>query len=91
MPNLQHQVAKIMVSNTISALKSKYKIIIYEGECFKQAWYNGTLTDTAEQVKDKLELAIKHYPGKDLFIATFESDETSPTQFAFVVVIPLNN
>ncbi|MBC3864306.1 hypothetical protein H8K32_19575 [Undibacterium jejuense] len=64
--------------------------MIYEGEGFKQAWYNGTLTDTPEQVKDKLELALKHYFTKDLFISTFESDETSPYQFTYIIVIPIH-
>ena len=48
------------ISSTIAALKIRYGIIISEGENFKQAWYNSRLTDTDEQFKDKIELAVKH-------------------------------
>lgn len=75
---------------TINEFKSRYAINIVEGESFKQAYYNNRLTDTKERVKDKIELAVKHYPGEDLSIGTYESDETSPKQFAFAVVIPLH-
>ncbi|WP_443114108.1 hypothetical protein [Herbaspirillum seropedicae] len=70
-------------------LKSKYAISISEGESFKQAVYNGRLTDTAEQLQEKIELAAKHYHGKDLLIGTYESDETSPRPFAYAVVVPV--
>jgi len=72
----------------IHDLKTKYGIQIHEGEPFKQACYNGRLTETREQVKDKIDLAVKHFPGQDLVIGTYESDETSPEPFVFVVVTP---
>jgi len=70
-------------------LKNKYGISIIEGENFKQAMYNGRLTDSQGQLREKIELCAKHYPGTDLLIGTYESDETSPGPFAYAVVIPL--
>lgn len=70
-------------------LKKKHGIRISEGEPFKQALYNGRLTETPEQVRDKIELAIKHFQGMDLLIGTYESDETSPKHFAYTVVMPV--
>jgi len=73
----------------INDLKKKYGISIFEGENFKQAMYNSRLTDSQEQLREKIELGAKHYPEKDLLIGTFESDETSPEPFAYAVVIPV--
>ncbi|MFZ6770348.1 hypothetical protein ACO0LM_25110 [Undibacterium sp. Di26W] len=74
----------------IYELKNKYGISITEGENFKQAMYNGRLTDSEEQLREKIELGAKHYPGKDLLIGTYESDETSPALFAYAVIIPVH-
>jgi len=75
----------------INDLRSKLAVQIHEGESFKQAFYNGLLTDSEIEVRDKIELAAKHHPGKDLAIAIFESDEGSPSQFAFAVVMPASD
>jgi len=75
--------------STIVGIKNKYDIEISEGENFKQAYYNGRLTDNEDQVKEKIELAIKHYPNKNLIISTYESDEYSPVDFAFAVIMPV--
>ena len=72
----------------IAELKDKYGIEIIEGERFKQALYNGRLTDTQDQLRDKIEFAITHYPKKDIVITTCESDETSPEPFAYAVITP---
>jgi len=72
----------------IYELKARHGISISEGENFKQALYNDKLTDSKEQLSDKIELAIKHYPGKDLIIGTYDSDDTSPEPFAYAVVMP---
>lgn len=74
----------------IHDLKAKFGIEIHEGENFKQACYNGKITDTADQLKDKIELAMKHYPGQDLIISTYSSDDTLPSSFAYSVVVPVN-
>jgi hypothetical protein len=78
---------KNMIS-MISDLKKKHGVCISEGELFKQALYNGRLRETSEQVRDKIELAVKHYQGKDLLIGTYESDVTSTNAFVYVVVTP---
>jgi hypothetical protein len=80
-----------MISSIIEKLEAKHNISISEGEPFKQAHYNNKLTDSPEQVRDKIELAIKHYTGKNLLIETCESDETSPTPFVYAVVIPVHD
>ena len=77
--------------SVIYELKGTHGISIFEGENFKQAFYNGKLTDSPDQLRDKIELAIKHYPGRDLIIGTYESDETSPAPFAYAVVLPVHD
>lgn len=72
----------------IDDMRTEYQIIIVESEPFKQAYYNGNLSDTEEHMRDKIELAIKHYPGRHLQISTYESDKSSMKPFAFGVVIP---
>jgi hypothetical protein len=67
----------------------QHSIRIHEGESFKQALYNGRLSDSEDELRDKIALAAKHYAGRDLLISTYESDETSPRQFAFAVVMPV--
>lgn len=73
----------------IHELKTLHGISVHEGESFKQAMYSGRLTDTREQLRDKIELARRHYPGRDLIIGTHESDETSPEPFAYAVIVPV--
>lgn len=64
------------------------KVVIHEGEGFKQAWYNGKLSESDEIIIDKLNLAMKHYPDKELSISIYESDESSHIPFVYTVIIP---
>ncbi|WP_334326180.1 hypothetical protein [Gilliamella apicola] len=70
-------------------IENKYGIKINEGESFKQAYYSGKITDSVSCILDKIELTIKHYSSKDVILTTYESDETSPYIFCFVVVSPI--
>lgn len=70
-------------------IEQKYNVRVHEGENFKQALYNGRMTDSDECIIDKIELVLKHYPDKkNLTLSTYESDETSEVQFCYAVVIP---
>jgi len=76
------------MNNVVAAIaefKKKYDVNIFEGEDFKQAYYNDRLTETVEQLVDKMELAMKHFPKKDLSIGLYETDD----QLAFSVVTPV--
>jgi hypothetical protein len=73
----------------IHDLRTQYAIQIHEGESFKQAMYNGRLSDTDDELRDKIALAVKHHPGKDLAVSIYESDESSPLPFAYAVVMPV--
>lgn len=55
---------------------------IHEGESFKQAVYNGKMTDSENCIIDKIELILKHYPdSQDISLSTYQSDETSDNAF----------
>lgn len=73
---------------TLSEFLALSKVKIHEGEGFKQAWYNGRLTESNEIIIDKLKLAMKHYPNSELSLSIYESDEGSYKPFAYTVVIP---
>lgn len=45
---------------------------------FKQALYNGRLSDSDDELRHKIALAVKHNPGTDLAFSTYESDGSSP-------------
>jgi len=70
-------------------LESTHRIRLHEGESFKQALYNGKMTDSEDCIIDKIELVIKHYPdSKDISLSTYSSDETSDETFCYAVAIP---
>lgn len=70
-------------------IERKYQIKLHEGENFKQALYNGKMTDSNDCIIDKIELVMKHYPdSKDLMLSTYSSDETSEIVFCYTVVVP---
>jgi len=70
-------------------IEQKYNVRLHEGENFKQALYNGRMTDSNDCIIDKIELALKHYPDKkNLTLSTYESDETSEVPFCYAVVVP---
>lgn len=70
-------------------IESKYQIKLHEGENFKQAVYNGKMTDSENCIIDKIELILKHYPdSQDISLSTYESDETSDDSFCYAVVLP---
>ena len=70
-------------------VESKYKIKLHEGESFKQAVYNGKMTDSEDCIIDKIELILKHYPdSQDISLSTYQSDETSADAFCYAVVLP---
>ena len=70
-------------------IKSKYNIALYEGENFKQALYNGKMTDSEDCIIDKIELTLKHYPdSNDIQLSTYQSDDTSEITFCYAVVVP---
>lgn len=72
-------------------IKSKYNIALYEGENFKQALYNGKMTDSADCIVDKIELTLKHYPNSTgINLSTYQSDETSSGEFCYVVALPVD-
>ena len=82
MPGL---ISEITMSSMLIAMNEGHNVRIYEGERFKQAWYNNRLNDTPAQVADKIGLAIKHYPGQDLWIGLYEGDLRP---FSYAVVFP---
>ena len=70
-------------------IESKYQIKLHEGENFKQAVYNGKMTDSEDCIIDKIELVLKHYPdSQDVYLSTYQSDETSNEEFCYAVVLP---
>lgn len=70
-------------------IENKYDVRLHWGESFKQAAYNKRMTDSLECIIDKIELVIKHYPNsKNITLSTYESDETSYSDFCYAVVIP---
>lgn len=75
--------------SSLANIESKYNIVLYEGENFKQAVYNGKMTDSTECIIDKIELTLKHYPdSKDIQLSTYQSDDTSEITFCYAVVVP---
>jgi len=77
------------IFSRLSEIESKYKITLHEGENFKQALYNGKMTDSADCIIDKIELILKHYPdSKALVLSTYSSDEVSDYTFCYAVVAP---
>ncbi|EJF7712266.1 hypothetical protein M8697_002501 [Providencia rettgeri] len=77
------------IFSKIKEVENKHNIKIHEGENFKQALYNGHISDTDDYIIDKIELATKHYPNLDLALSTYESDNSSPRQFCYTIVIPI--
>ncbi len=73
---------------TLSGFLATSKVRIHEGEGFKQAWYNGKLSESNEIIIDKLKLAMQHYPDSELSISIYKSDEGSDRPFAYTVIIP---
>ncbi|MDM1762617.1 MULTISPECIES: hypothetical protein [unclassified Acinetobacter] len=72
-------------------IKSKYNITLYEGENFKQALYNGKMTDSADCIIEKIELTLKHYPNSTgIGLSTYQSDETSSGEFCYAVALPVD-
>ncbi|MPS95737.1 hypothetical protein [Comamonas sp.] len=70
-------------------IQQKYQVRLHEGENFKQALYNGRMTDSNDCIIDKIELVIKHYPDhKDILLSTYESDDSSEIPFCYAVVVP---
>lgn len=70
-------------------IESKYKIKLHEGESFKQAVYNGKMTDSEDCIFDKIELILKHYPdSQNISLSTYQSDETSDNAFCYAVILP---
>lgn len=77
------------IFSKLREIESKYKIRLHEGENFKQAMYNGKMTDSEECIIDKIELILKHYPNsQDISLSTYQSDDTSDDLFCYVVVLP---
>ena len=75
--------------SSLANIESKYNIVLYEGEGFKQAVYNGKMTDSTECIIDKIELTLKHYPNsKGIGLSTYSSDETSDYEFCYTVALP---
>lgn len=71
-------------------IKNKYGITLYEGENFKQALYNGKMTDSTDCIIEKIELTLKYYPeSKGIALSTYQSDETSDSEFCYVVALPV--
>lgn len=78
------------ILSRLEDLKKKHGVILHEGEPFKQAVYNGYITDSDDFIADKVELAIKHHPNiKEFFLGTYDSDSGSHKEFHHVVVIPV--
>lgn len=70
-------------------IESKYKIKLHEGESFKQAVYNGKMTDSEDCIIDKIELILKYYPdSQNISLSTYQSDKTSDDAFCYAVVLP---
>ena len=79
------------IISRLAEVKLKYNITLYEGEGFKQALYNGRLTDSADCIIDKIELTLKHYPNSSgVNLSTYESDDTSNSEFCYVVAQPVD-
>jgi len=73
----------------IHDLSMQHAVRIHEGESFKQAIYSGRLSDSEAEFRSKIELAVKHHPGKDLAVSVYESDESSAEPFSYAVVMPV--
>lgn len=70
-------------------IEQKHKVRLHEGEGFKQALYNGKMSDSEDCIIDKIELILKHYPdSQDISLSTYQSDETSADAFCYAVVLP---
>ncbi|MEN2751998.1 hypothetical protein AAIR29_10175 [Psychrobacter sp. FBL11] len=77
------------IFSKLREIESKYKIKLHESESFKQAVYNGEMTDSEDCIIDKIELILKHYPdSQDISLSTYQSDETSDDEFCYAVVLP---
>ena len=77
------------IFSKLSEIESKYQITLHEGENFKQALYNGKMTDSEDCIIDKIELTLKHYPNsKGIGLSTYSSDETSSCEFCYAVALP---
>lgn len=78
------------ILSRLENLKKKHEVVLHEGESFKQAIYNGYMTDSDDFIIDKIELAIKHYPNvKEFALGIYDSDSESPKEFHHVVVVPV--
>lgn len=70
-------------------IESKNNVKLHEGEDFKQAVYNGKMTDSEDCIVDKIELILKHYPNsQNISLSIYQSDETSSDKFCYAVVLP---
>lgn len=70
-------------------IESKHNVKLHEGEGFKQALYNGHMTDSEDCIMDKIEVILKHYPdSQNISLSTYQSDETSSNTFCYAVVLP---
>lgn len=79
------------IFSRLSEIESKYEIMLHEGENFKQALYNGKMTDSEDCIIDKIELTLKHYPhSKGIGLSTYSSDETSSNEFCYAVALPVD-
>lgn len=77
--------------SSFADIKSKYNITLYEGENFKQAIYNGKMTDSTDCIIDKIKLTLKYYPNsKGIGLSTYSSDETSSSEFCYAVALPVD-
>lgn len=77
------------IFSKLSEIQTKHGIRLHEGEDFKQAVYHGQMTDSEDCIIDKIELTLKHYPdSKNISLSTYQSDETSDSNFCYAVVIP---
>lgn len=78
------------IFSKLEDLKNKHSVVLHETEAFKQAIYNGYMTDSDDFIVDKIELAIKHFPTiKEFCLNTYDSDSGSPSEFHHVVVVPI--
>ncbi|PKH85033.1 hypothetical protein [Psychrobacter sp. 4Bb] len=77
------------IFSKLQEIESKHNVKVHQGEDFKQALYNGKMTDSEDCIIDKIELILKHYPeSQDLSLSTYQSDETSDDEFCYSVVLP---
>ncbi|PWD90375.1 hypothetical protein [Ignatzschineria cameli] len=78
------------IFSRLEDIKKTHGVVLHEGEPFKQAIYNGYMTDSHDFIIDKIELAIKHYPNvKEFSLGLYDSDAGSSREFHHTVVVPV--